>query len=448
MQPQAAGLDATDQDKAVSAPSSNDNDSTGVKPYPFTLADIRKAIPPEAFEKDLSKSLFYLFFDYAMWGLALFTMWSLVHSPLWQETLPWYAKCAITVIYWNIIGFFMWCIFVVGHDCGHKTFSVYPVLNDIIGHLCHGSIAVPYYPWQLSHHFHHLYHNHVDKDFSYLWFPPDILAERPIAQAFHASPLALFLFPFYGYFMYLIGMPDGSHYIPSLPGHRLWEVSPATKEAVKCIVSTASVIVCLMGHFYFLGGQWSNFAFFYAIPLLYFSWWLVTVTYLQHHHEESVVFDDHDWQFLIGGLETVDRTFGFGIDALHHHITDGHVVHHLFFTQIPHYNLMIATRAMQSFLAGFESTSPISQQGEEAHVSSVHRTWQKRRAFALGREEGEDSQSTSSADEGANIPLAQRLYKHEQTHDFMWKIHWYLVHLGFHTKRASPKPVATKDKSD
>lgn len=36
-----------------------------------------------------------------------------------------------------------------------------------------------------------------------------------------------------------------------------------------------------------------------------------------------------------------------------HHITDGHVAHHLFFTGIPHYNLMTATAAIQEKLKPF-----------------------------------------------------------------------------------------------
>ena len=61
------------------------------------------------------------------------------------------------------------CIFVVGHDCGHGNFSESETLNDIIGHITHGSILVPYYPWQLSHRRHHMYHNHIDKDYSPPW---------------------------------------------------------------------------------------------------------------------------------------------------------------------------------------------------------------------------------------------------------------------------------------
>ena len=40
----------------------------------------------------------------------------------------------------------------------------------------------------------------------------------------------------------------------------------------------------------------------------------------------------------------------YGIDYLHHHITDGHVAHHLFFTQIPHYNLPIATEGIRKYV--------------------------------------------------------------------------------------------------
>ena len=62
--------------------------------------------------------------------------------PFWQQTIA-------SLVFWNIAGFFMWCIFITGHDCGHSTFSDSDILNDVIGHLTHGSILVPFYPWHV-----------------------------------------------------------------------------------------------------------------------------------------------------------------------------------------------------------------------------------------------------------------------------------------------------------
>ena len=48
-------------------------------------------------------------------------------------------------LYWVAQGTMFWALFVVGHDCGHQSFSSNKTLNDFVGHLTHSSILVPYH---------------------------------------------------------------------------------------------------------------------------------------------------------------------------------------------------------------------------------------------------------------------------------------------------------------
>lgn len=58
----------------------------------------------------------------------------------------------------------------------------------------------------------------------------------------------------------------------------------------------------------------------------------MVITFLQHKDEEIEAYEDKNWNYVKGQSQTIDRSYGLGIDTLTHHITDGHVVHHLFFT--------------------------------------------------------------------------------------------------------------------
>mmetsp|Transcript_7379 Transcript_7379/g.10458 ORF Transcript_7379/g.10458 Transcript_7379/m.10458 type:complete len:384 (+) Transcript_7379:150-1301(+) len=344
------------------------------------LNNLKKAIPETAFQKSFLKATFYMLFDYTMWFGSVYLAHTFCNSDTWA-TLPFWQQAVFSLLFWNFAGFFMWAIFIIGHDCGHTTFSDSDLLNDIVGHITHGSILVPYYPWQLSHRRHHMYHNHVDKDYSHPWYTPERFArpDESLAREVHNHHNWLFgLFPFYGWHIYLYGMPDGNHYIP-FSNQRMWKESE-TKEYYKCILSTVVVLAFLIGHFNLFGAQIMPFLYYYGVPYVIFGWWLVTVTYLQHHNHDTLAYDDKEWKFVDAAFETVDRTFGFGLDTLHHHITDGHVAHHLFFTKIPHYNLPIATKAVKEYM-------------EQNNLG-----W---------------------------------MYKSEKTYDFPYRVHSYLLQFGF-----------------
>ena len=151
--------------------------------------------------------------------------------------------------------------------------------------------------------------------------------------------------PFFNWFVYLyVGLPDGGHLF--LYG-RLWK--GATRAEFARGYLSSCLAVCGMIAWYSLLGP--AFVRAYCMPWMWYGWWLFTVTYFQHHYEEMLLFRDGAWSYVRGAFETIDRTYGMGIDGLHHNITDGHVLHHLFFTKVPHYHLSDATRALKEGLS-------------------------------------------------------------------------------------------------
>lgn len=113
------------------------------------LAKLREVIPAKAFEKSLTKAFYYMFFDMTMWLALTFAMSEFCDTEMWTK-IGLVGQLAVSLVYWNLTGFFLWCMFVVGHDCGHGTFSNSELLNDICGHILHGCLCVPFYPWQVS----------------------------------------------------------------------------------------------------------------------------------------------------------------------------------------------------------------------------------------------------------------------------------------------------------
>lgn len=300
---------------------------------PNKLTDLKAAIPPSCFVKSLPMSLLYLALDTGV-ILACVAAYEYGVSTLAVGTL----LHAVAFAVWSaVLGFYMWAMFVVGHDAGHGSFSSSETVNNIVGHFAHGMILVPFKPWQSSHRNHHLYHNSLTQDRSHPWFTPqDWEAASPTTRVFTRSPLALIV----GFAVYLyVGEPDGCHVYP------LGRMFKSTSDKLWALVSTL-VVAGYLALYVSLGMSPA-----YIVPWLVFHSWLYTVTYLQHHNgEDTKVYADGAWNYLDGALETVDRKYGWPIDTLHHHISDGHIVHHLFFTQIPHYNLMKATAAIRPLL--------------------------------------------------------------------------------------------------
>ncbi|XP_044482716.1 omega-3 fatty acid desaturase, endoplasmic reticulum-like isoform X2 [Mangifera indica] len=311
---------------------------------PFRINEIRAAIPEHCWVKNPWRSLSYVLRDL------------LVVSALMVAALH-FNSWFFWPLYWAAQGTMFWAIFVLGHDCGHGSFSDSPKLNSFVGHVLHSSILVPYHGWRISHRTHHQNHGNVEKDES--WVP---LTEETFKELDRSTKILRFTvpFPLLAYPLYLWRRSpgkEGSHFNP---------YSSLFTADERRLVVTSTVCWTIMAVFLlylsFVVGPVQMLKI-YGVPYLIFVMWIDFVTYLHHHgHDEHKLpwYRGKEWSYLRGGLTTVDRDYGL-FNNIHHDIGT-HVIHHLF-PQIPHYHLIEATKAAKPVLGKYyrepKRSSPI-----------------------------------------------------------------------------------------
>ncbi len=312
--------------------------SQGEGKLPFTLKDLKAAIPAECFQPSVLISLYYFFRDVAIVAL-LYAVANYLDS--------WY----LWPIFWVMQGTMFWALFVVGHDCGHQSFSKHKWLNDLVGHLCHIPILVPYHGWRISHRTHHKNTGSLENDES--WYPltESKYQELPLLQ----KAVRYYLFLPLAYPIYLFKRTpgkEGSHFSPSTPLFK-----PSEKWD---IITSTTLWICMVGLLGFLTYQWGWIWLlkYYAAPYIVFVIWLDLVTYLHHTEQELPWYRGDNWTFLKGAISTIDRDYGI-FNHIHHDIGT-HVAHHIFLN-MPHYNLLKATEAIKPILGDYyyKSEEPI-----------------------------------------------------------------------------------------
>ncbi|EPB80114.1 hypothetical protein ANCCEY_00802 [Ancylostoma ceylanicum] len=159
-----------------------------------TVDDVRKAIPPHCFEKNLLKSVRYLVQVLRVRNLCLFPVcsrprlwtWLLFELRVGERSLWTHRSCANprTLL---AVAEEPSPAPSVGHDCGHGSFSNYEWVNDLCGHIAHAPILAPYWPWQKSHRQHHQYTSHLDKDKGHPWVTEQDFEQRTTLEKYFAS---------------------------------------------------------------------------------------------------------------------------------------------------------------------------------------------------------------------------------------------------------------------
>lgn len=348
---------------------------------PFTVGDIRRAIPAHCFERPLTKSFGYLFVDLFVVGVFYYatSFIPLVSNELVGATWGPILRHVLWLTYWIAQGAVMTGLWVIGHECGHRGFADSELINDAVGLVVHSLLLVPYFSWQISHRRHHSNTGSVEHDEV---FVPHLANKEQINkmqnveagkdhfedEGFIAQTLATLNRMFYIVVMLTLGWPAYlfynvtgnksydprvwvNHFMPSSPIYTNGSEMDAFNQKLIMISDVALFAVFAVLYKFVQLTSFSHFIYTYFIPYLVVNFWLVLITYLQHTDLNLPHYTDGEWDWLRGALATIDRDYGI-INILLHHITDTHVVHHLFST-MPHYHAEEATEAIKPLLKDY-----------------------------------------------------------------------------------------------
>ncbi|RKP10606.1 fatty acid desaturase-domain-containing protein [Thamnocephalis sphaerospora] len=351
-------------------------------PPTFTIKELYDAIPAHCFERNTLRSSLHVLEDLTLIAIIGTAMWftdgwlTSLAAPLWAKAVAW-------SVYAYVQGVVATGIWVIAHECGHQAFSPSTSINYGVGFVLHTALLVPFHSWRITHGMHHAHTGHMTKDQVFVpktraqhgladeqeneEHEDSILRETPIYSCLSVLVMLLVGWPLY-LLTNLSGQDYGrwtSHFLPSSPVFK-------ERQSGQVIASTLGLLAMLG----LLGWSASYFgaatvALYYGAPYLWVNAWLVTITYLQHTDPVLPHYRAPAWDFVRGALCTVDRDFGWLLNARLHHIHDTHVCHHLF-SRMPHYNAVEATRHLREKLGPqyyvFDRT-PI--------IKALYRSWRQ-----------------------------------------------------------------------
>eukprot|EP00262_Sarcandra_glabra_P007850 TRINITY_DN2089_c0_g1_i3.p1 TRINITY_DN2089_c0_g1~~TRINITY_DN2089_c0_g1_i3.p1 ORF type:complete len:381 (-),score=9.43 TRINITY_DN2089_c0_g1_i3:188-1330(-) len=313
---------------------------------PFTLSQIKKAIPPHCFQRSILRSFSYVVYDFTIAYLLYLstTYFSLLPSPL--SLLAW-------PIYWALQGCVLTGVWVIAHECGHHAFSDYSWLDDTVGLTLHSFLLVPYFSWKYSHRRHHSNTGSLDRDEV---FVPKPKSEMAWFSKYLNNPpgrfLTLFVSLTLGWPLYLTCNVSGRKYDRFACHYDPYGPIYSDRERAQILVSDIGVLTVAWVLFRAAAAHGIGWVVsVYGVPLLIVNGFLVLITYLQHTHPALPHYDSSEWDWLRGALATVDRDYGV-LNKVFHNITDTHVAHHLVST-MPHYHAMEATKVIKPILGEY-----------------------------------------------------------------------------------------------
>jgi acyl-lipid omega-6 desaturase (Delta-12 desaturase) len=283
------------------------------------LKDIIKTLPQECFQKSHRKA----------WSSVLLTVLAVGLGFVAIANSPWF----LLPLAWLFAGTAFTGLFVIAHDCGHRSFAKRRWVNDWVGQSLLLLLIYPFHSWRILHNHHHLHTNKLQVDNA--WHP------WKLEEYQEAHPLMKKVYQaLRGRFWWLASIV---HWFKL--HFELSEFSPRDHGKVK--TSIASVMIFAAVFFSVLiwtSGLWGVITF-WLMPWLVYHFWMSTFT-LVHHTTVSVQFRPTEtWSEAEAQLAgTVHCSYPRWIEILCHDI-NVHIPHHIS-VAIPSYHLRTAHESL------------------------------------------------------------------------------------------------------
>jgi len=284
------------------------------------LRDILKTLPRECFQKNPVKA----------WTSVLINILMVVLGYGAIAISPWYLlPCA-----WIFTGTALTGFFVIGHDCGHRSFSNRRWVNNWLGHIIMLPLIYPFHCWRILHDYHHTHTNKMEFDNAWQPIRPNVYDRFPMVGKWSYKFMR-------GRFWWLASIVHwvGLHF-------NLNQFD--RKDKSKAIVSIAVVVIFAAIAFPLLiatTGLW-GFVKFWLVPWLVYHFWMSTFTLVHHTDPEVQFYPPEAWNEALSQLSgTIHCAYPRWVEFLCHDI-NVHVPHHIS-TGIPAYNLRMAHRSLR-----------------------------------------------------------------------------------------------------
>lgn len=261
------------------------------------------------------------------------SVWQIMNTVIPFLLLWYFAYLSLSLSYWLavplavIAGGFLVRVFIIFHDCCHKSFFKNKLANEIVGTITGILTFVPFYQWRHTHAIHHATSGNLDKrGTGDIW---TLTVEEYLAS----SPLKRLIYRLYR--NPLIMFTIGPIYI-FLIDYRFNRPRAGFHERMNTYITNLGIVGGSALLCWAIG--WQPFLLIQGTVFIVSGMAGIWLFYVQHQFEESYYEEDKEWDYVKAAMQ--GSSF-YKLPKILHWITGNigfHHIHHLS-PRVPNYYL-------------------------------------------------------------------------------------------------------------